>query len=55
MVDTVSVQRKDDWEKCVQSLQWDIKGMKMLRFKIFKHLQLHNREKLKINPTMKRE
>ena len=27
----------------------------MLRFKIFKQLQLHNREKLKINPIMKRE
>jgi hypothetical protein len=48
-------QRRDDWEKFVTSLERDMTGTQRLVFKIFKQLQLQERNKLKINPTSKTE
>jgi hypothetical protein len=48
-------QRRDDWEKFVKSLERDITGTQRLGFKIFKQLQLQERDKLKINPISKKE
>jgi hypothetical protein len=46
-------QWRDDWEKFVKSLERDITGTQRLGFKIFKQLQLQERDKLKINPISK--
>ena len=48
-------QRRDDWNKFVKTLVRDITGTQRRGFKIFKHLQLHERDKLKIEPIPKRE
>jgi hypothetical protein len=48
-------QRRDDWEKFVKSLEREITGTQRLGFKIFKQLQLQERDKLKINPISKME
>jgi hypothetical protein len=48
-------QRRDDWQKFVKSLERDIIGNQRLGFKIFKQLQIQERDKLKINPISKME
>ena len=40
-------QRRDDWDKCVKILERDITGTQRRDFKIFKQLQLQERDKLK--------
>jgi len=46
-------QRRDDSGKFVKALERDVKGTQRRSFKIFKHLQLQERDKLKINPITK--
>jgi hypothetical protein len=46
---------RDDWEKSVKSLERGTTGTQKLGFKIFKQLQLQERNKLKINPISKTE
>ena len=46
-------QRRDDWDKFVKTLERDITGTQRRGFKIFKQLQLHERDKLKIYPVPK--
>ena len=55
-------QRRDDWDKFVKTLerditgtQRDITGTQRGGFKIFKQLQLQDRDKLKIDPIRKTE
>jgi hypothetical protein len=48
-------QRRDDWYKFVKTLERDITGTQRQGFKIFKQLQLHKRDKLKIDPIAKTE
>jgi len=43
-------QRRDDWDKFVKTLERDITGKQRPSFKIFKQLQLQERDKLKIDP-----
>ena len=46
-------QRRDDWDKFVKTLEMDITGTQRRGFKIFKQLQLQERDKLKIDPITK--
>ena len=48
-------QRRDDWDKFVKTLERDITGTQRRGFKIFKLLQLQERDKLKIDPITKME
>ena len=48
-------QRRDDWDKFVETLERDITGTQRRVFKIFKQLQLHERGKLKIDPIPNKE
>ena len=43
-------QRRMDWDKFVKTLERDITGTQRRGFKIFKQLQLQERDKLKIDP-----
>ena len=47
--------RRDDGDKFVKTLERDIRGTQRRGFKIFKQLQLQERDKLKINPITKTE
>jgi len=48
-------QRRDDWDKFVKTLERDITGTQRRGFKIFKQLQLQEREKIKFDPITKTE
>jgi len=48
-------QRRDDWDKFVKTLERDTTGTQRRGFKIFKQLQLHERDKLEIDPIPKTE
>jgi len=48
-------QRKDDWDKFVKTLERDITRKQRRGFKIFKQLQLQERDKLKIDSITKTE
>jgi hypothetical protein len=48
-------QRREDWDKLVKILERDITGTQRRGFKIFKQLQLQERNKLKIDPITKTE
>jgi len=48
-------QRREDWDKFVKTLERDITGTQGRGFKIFKQLQLQERDKLKIDPITKME
>jgi len=48
-------QRREEWDKFVKTLERDITGTQRRGFKIFKHLQLQERDKLKIDPITKTE
>jgi len=48
-------QRRDDWDKFFKTLERDITGAQRRGFKVFKQLQLQEREKLKIDPIKKTE
>jgi len=48
-------QGSDDWDKIVKTLERDITVTQRRGFKIFKQLQLQERDKLKIDPITKRE
>jgi len=48
-------QRREDWDKFVKTLERDITGTQRRGFKIFKQLQLQEREKLKIDLITKTE
>ena len=48
-------QRREDWDQFVKTLQRDITGTQRQGFKIFKQLQLQERDKLKIDPITKTE
>ena len=48
-------QRRDDWDKFVKTLGRDIIGTQRWGFKIFKQLQMQERDKLKIDPITKTE
>ena len=48
-------QRRDDWDIFLKTLERDITGTQRRGFKIFKQLQLREREKLKIDPITKME
>jgi len=46
-------QRRDDWDRFVKTLERDITGTQRQGFKIFKQLQLQERDKLKIDTITK--
>ena len=46
-------QRRDDWDKFVKTLERDITGTQRRGFKIFKQLQMQERDKPKIDPIKK--
>ena len=46
-------QRREDWDKFVKTLERDITGTQRRGFKIFKQLQLQERDKHKIDPITK--
>ena len=46
-------QRRDDWDKFVKILERDITETQRRGFKIFKQLQLQERDELKIDPITK--
>jgi len=48
-------QRRDDWDKFVKTLERDITGTQRRDFKIFKQLQLQERDKLRTDPIPKTE
>jgi len=48
-------QRRHDWDKFIKTLERDITGTQKQGFKIFKQLQLQERDKLKIDPITKTE
>ena len=48
-------QRRDDWDKFLKTLERDITGTQRRGFKMFKQLQLQERDKFKINPITKTE
>ena len=48
-------QRRDDWDKIVKILERNTTGTQRRGYKIFKQLQLHERDKLKIDPIPKTE
>jgi len=48
-------QRTDDWDKFVKTLEWDITGTQRRGFKMFKQLQLQERDKSKIDWITKTE
>jgi len=48
-------QRTDDWDKFVKTLERGITGTQRRGFKIYKQLQLQERDKLKIYPIIKTE
>jgi len=48
-------QRRDDWDKFVKTLERDKTGTQRRGFKIYKQLQLQERDKLKIDPITKTE
>jgi hypothetical protein len=48
-------QRTEDWDKLVKTLERDITGTQRRGFKIFKQLQIQERDKLKIDPITKTE
>jgi hypothetical protein len=48
-------QRREDWDKFVKALERDITGTQRRGFKIFKQLQLQERDKLRIEPITKME
>ena len=48
-------QRRDDWDKFLKTLERDITGTQRRDFKMFKQIQVQERDKLKINPITKTE
>ena len=46
---------REDWDKFVKTLERDIIGTQRRAFKIFKQLQLQERDKLKMDPITKTE
>jgi len=48
-------QRRDYWDKFVNTLERDIIGTQRRGFEIFKQLQMQERDKLKIDPITKTE
>ena len=48
-------QRRDDWDKFVKTLERDVTGTQRRGFKIFKQLQMQERDKLKIDLITKTE
>src|SRR5215469_5840827 len=48
-------QRRDEWDKFVKTLERDITEAQRRGFKIFKQLQLQERDKLRIDPITKTE
>ena len=48
-------QRREDWDKFVKALERYITGTQRRGFKIFKQLQLQERDKLRIEPITKTE
>ena len=48
-------QRRDDWNKFVTTLERDITGVQRRGFKIFTHVQLHEKDKFKIDPITEME
>ena len=48
-------QRRDDLDKFVKTLERDTRGTQRRGFKIFKQLQLQEKDKLKIDPITKTE
>jgi hypothetical protein len=46
-------QRREDWDKFVKTLERDTTGTQRRGFKIFKQLQMFERDKLKIDPITK--
>jgi len=48
-------QRRDDWDIFVKTLERAITGTRRQGFKIFKQLQLQERDKLKTDPITKTE
>ena len=47
-------QRREDWDKFVKALERYITGTQRRGFKIFKQLQLQERDKLRIEPITNR-
>ena len=52
---TTRGQRREDWDKFVKTLERDITGTQRRGFKIFKQLQLQERDKLKFDPIRNTE
>ena len=48
-------QRRDDWDKFVERLERDITGTQKRGFKVFKQLQLKERDRLNIDSITKTE
>ena len=48
-------QRRDDWDKFVKTLERDITGTQKRGFKVFKQLQLKERDRLNIDSITKTE
>ena len=48
-------QKRDYWDKFVKTFERDITGAQRRGLKIFKQLQLQERDKLKIDPITKTE
>jgi hypothetical protein len=48
-------QRREDWDKFVKTLERDITGTQRRGFKIFKQLQLQERDKLRTDLITKTE
>ena len=48
-------QRRDDWDKFVKTFERDITRTQRRGFKLFKQLQLQERDKLKIDSITKTE
>jgi hypothetical protein len=48
-------QRRENWDKFVKALERDLRGTQRRGFKIYKQLQLQERDKLRIEPVTKTE
>jgi hypothetical protein len=55
IVRKMTQRQRDDWDKSVKTLERDITGTQRRGFKIFKQLQLQERDKLKIDPITNTE
>jgi hypothetical protein len=47
--------QRADWDKFVKTVKWDTTGTQRRGFRVFKQLQLQERDKLKIDPITKTE